>query len=150
MFMKKCLAFLFVFLILLPFCSCAERTYELSWDGFCYVPGEPYEQPLELDPKDKNDIIDILNSATWYGDLAKCPADFIFVTHAKPRILGYGLIALPEDCVLEFDSALFAEIEEFDPVGMNSQQAWGSDKLFRIHLKVTGKEGDFTFRIYKS
>lgn len=77
-------------------------------------------------------------------------ADFIFVTHAKPRILESGLIALPEDCVLEFDSALFAEIEEFDPVGMNSQQAWGSDKLFRIHLKVTGKEGDFTFRIYKS
>ena len=83
--MKKCLAFLFVFLILLPFCGCAERTYELSWDGFCYVPGEPYEQPLELDPKDKNDIIDILNSATWYGDLAKCPADFIFVTQ-KQRI----------------------------------------------------------------
>ena len=83
--MKKCLAFLFVFLSLLPLSGCAERTYELSWDGFCYVPGEPYEEAVELDPKDKNYIIDILNSATWINDLAKCPADFIFVTQ-KQRI----------------------------------------------------------------
>ena len=83
--MKKCLAFLFVLLTLIPLCGCAERTYELAWDGFCYVPGEPYEEAVELGPKDKNDIIDILNNATWYGDLAKCPADFIFVTQ-KQRI----------------------------------------------------------------
>lgn len=83
--MKKYLALLFVFLILLPFCGCTERNYELAWDGFCYVPGEPYEEAVELDPKDKNFIIDILNNATWVNDLAKCPADFIFVTQ-KQRI----------------------------------------------------------------
>ena len=82
--MKKCLAFLFVFLILLPFCGCAERTYELSWDGFCYT-AEAYEQPVELDPKDKNYIVDILNNATWVNDLAKCEADFVFVTQ-KQRV----------------------------------------------------------------
>lgn len=64
--------------------GCAERTYELAWDGFCYT-AEAYEQPVELDPKDKNYIIDILNDATWVNDLAKCEADFIFVTQ-KQRI----------------------------------------------------------------
>ncbi len=83
--MKKFIIFLSVLLSLLPLSGCAERTYELSWDGFCYVPGEPYEEAVELDPKDKNFIIDILNSATWTNDLAKCPADFIFVTQ-KQRI----------------------------------------------------------------
>ena len=82
--MKKYLAFLFVFLSLLPLCGCAERTYELAWDGFCYT-AETYEQPVELDPKDKKYIIDILNNATWVNDLAKCPADFVFVTQ-KQRV----------------------------------------------------------------
>ncbi len=80
--MKKHLAFLFVFLSLLPLYGCAERTYELAWDGFCYT-AETYEQPVELDPKDKNYIIDILNNATWVNDLAKCPADFVFVTQRQ-------------------------------------------------------------------
>ena len=80
--MKKCLVFLFVFLSLLPLCGCAERTYEMAWDGFCYT-AETYEQPVELDPKDKNYIIGILNNATWVNDLAKCPADFVFVTQRQ-------------------------------------------------------------------
>ena len=82
--MKKFIIFLSVLLSLLPFSGCAERTYELAWDGFCYT-AEIYEQPVELDPKDKNAILDILNNATWVNDLAKCPADFIFVTQ-KQRI----------------------------------------------------------------
>ena len=82
--MKKQLAFLFVFLSLLPFSGCAEHTYELAWDGFCYT-AEAYEQPVELDPKDKNYIVDILNNATWVNDLAKCPPDFVFVTQ-KQRV----------------------------------------------------------------
>lgn len=82
--MKKYLAFLLVLLTLIPLAGCAERTYELSWDGFCYTAGTQ-EQPVELEPKDKNCIIDILNSATWVNDLAKCPPDFVFVTQ-KQRI----------------------------------------------------------------
>lgn len=82
--MKKFIIFLFVFLSLLPFSGCAERTYELAWDGFCYT-AEIYEQPVELAPKDKNYIIDILNNATWVNDLAKCDADFVFVTQ-KQRV----------------------------------------------------------------
>ena len=83
--MKKYITLLLILLTLLPLTGCAERTYELSWDGFCYVPGEAYEEPLELDPKDKNYIIDVLNNAAWVSDLAKCPADYIFVTQ-KQRI----------------------------------------------------------------
>ncbi len=82
--MKKFIAFLSVLLSLLPFSGCAERPYELAWDGFCYT-AETYEQPVELDPKDKNYIIDILNDATWVNDLAKCEADFVFVTQ-KQRV----------------------------------------------------------------
>jgi hypothetical protein len=61
-----------------------ERTYELAWDCFCYS-AEIYEQPVELDSKDKNYIVDILNNATWVNDLAKCPPDFVFVTQ-KQRV----------------------------------------------------------------
>ena len=82
--MKKFIIFLFVFLSLLPFSGCSERTYELAWDGFCYT-AEIYEQPVELAPKDKNYIVDILNNATWVNDLAKCDADFVLVTQ-KQRI----------------------------------------------------------------
>ena len=82
--MKKHFAFLLAFISLLSLSGCAERTYELAWDGFCYT-AEEYEQPVKLDPKDKNYIIDILNNATWINDLAKCPADFVFVTQ-KQRI----------------------------------------------------------------
>ena len=82
--MKKFIIFLFVFLSLLPLSGCAEHTYELAWDGFCYT-AEAYEQQVELDPKDKNYIVDILNNATWVNDLAKCPPDFVFVTQ-KQRV----------------------------------------------------------------
>ncbi len=82
--MKKYFAFLLVLLSLLSLTGCAERSYELAWDGFCYTAGA-YEQPVELDPKDKNYIIDILNSATWANDLAKCESDFVFVTQ-KQRV----------------------------------------------------------------
>ena len=82
--MKKHLAFLLVLLTLIPLAGCAEQTYELAWDGFCYT-AEAQEQPVELDPKDKNYIIGILNDAAWVNDLAKCPADFVFVTQ-KQRV----------------------------------------------------------------
>lgn len=82
--MKKYLAFFLALLALIPLAGCAERTYELAWDGFCYT-AEPYEQPVELDPKDKNYIIDILNNATWIDDAANCASDFVFVTQ-KQRV----------------------------------------------------------------
>ena len=82
--MRKIVAFLLCAFVLLSLLGCAKPTYELAWDGFCYT-AEEHEQPVELDPKDKNYIIDILNNATWINDLAKCPADFVFVTQ-KQRI----------------------------------------------------------------
>ena len=82
--MKKLIVFLTLLFSLLPLSGCVKPTYELAWDGFCYT-AEEHEQPVELDPKDKNYIIDILNSATWVNDLAKCPPDFVFVTQ-KQRV----------------------------------------------------------------
>lgn len=82
--MKKYLAFFLALLALIPLSGCIKPTYELAWDGFCYT-AEEHEQPVELDPKDKNYIIDILNDAAWINGLAKCPPDFVFVTQ-KQRV----------------------------------------------------------------
>lgn len=82
--MKKVILLLTLLIFLLPLSGCIKPTYELAWDGFCYT-AEEHEQPVELDPKDKNYIIDILNDAAWINDLAKCPPDFVFVTQ-KQRV----------------------------------------------------------------
>ena len=82
--MRKVLSIIICILLLMSLTGCAERTYKLAWDGFCYT-AEAYEQPVELDPKDKNYIIDILNDATWTNDVTKCECDFVFVTQ-KQRV----------------------------------------------------------------
>ena len=71
--------------------------------------------------------------------------DFIFVTHREPSVLDGGRIALAEGCVLEYDQRLTADIEAFDPVGMNTVNAWGTEKLYRIHLKVLAESIDCAF-----
>lgn len=73
--------------------------------------------------------------------------DLVFVTHREPRALGGGRIALAEGCVLEHDEALVAEVEAFDPVGMDTVQAWDSEKLYRIHLKTTGSRLETVIRV---
>ena len=37
-----------------------------------------------------------------------------------------------------------AEIEEFDPVGMNTASMWGTEKLWRIHIKARAKTAAIT------
>jgi len=66
--------------------------------------------------------------------------DFVFVTHREPRVIEEGRIALAEGCVLEYDKTLDAELEEFDPVGMDTVSAWGTERLYRIHLKTQAIE----------
>lgn len=73
--------------------------------------------------------------------------DLVFVTHREPMLLGGGRIALAEGCVLEHDSALVAEVEVFDPVGMDTVQAWGSEKLYRIHLKTVASSLETVVRV---
>jgi hypothetical protein len=74
--------------------------------------------------------------------------DFVFVTHREPHVIGIGRIALTEGCTLEYDKELSAEIEAFDPIGMNTRQVWGTEKLYRIHLTTCAKSANLTFGIY--
>jgi hypothetical protein len=73
--------------------------------------------------------------------------DFIFVTHREPKALDESRIALAEGCVLEYDPRLTREIETFDPVGMNTVRAWGTEKLYRIHLKTIQDSIDCAFKV---
>ena len=62
--------------------------------------------------------------------------DFVFMTHTRPEKKNDCSIALAEGCILEYDARLESWIEEFDPVGMDTLSAWGSEKLYRIHLSA--------------
>ena len=73
--------------------------------------------------------------------------DFIFMTHREPKLENDGKILLTEGCVLNYDTSLTAEIEAFDPVGMDTKTLWGTEVLYRIHLKVTAKECEYTFTV---
>ena len=42
---------------------------------------------------------------------------------------------------------LSARIEEFDPVGMNTKSAWGTERLWRIHLTATASEIEYTLTV---
>ena len=75
--------------------------------------------------------------------------DFIFLTHRRPELSEKGKIALNTGCVLNYPSEMAAEIEEFDPVGMNTVAAWGTETLFRIHLRARIKAHDFKFEVIK-
>ena len=73
--------------------------------------------------------------------------DFIFMTHREPKLECDGKILLTEGCVLNYNTALAAEIETFDPVGMDTKTLWGTEALYRIHLKTTAKECEYTFTV---
>lgn len=73
--------------------------------------------------------------------------DFVFVTHREPVLLDSHRVALTEGCVLEYDPTLSAEIEAFDPVGMDTVKAWGTAQLYRIHLTVSADSLDCTFTV---
>ncbi len=74
--------------------------------------------------------------------------DFVFMCHREPLITRAGAVSLPEGRSLIYDpTALTARIEAFDPVGMNTTAAWGTDKLWRIHLETSAKGGTYTFKI---
>ena len=73
--------------------------------------------------------------------------DFALLTLKEPRIIEDGRVAIAEECVISYDTSLKAEIEPFDPVGLNSKQAWGTDVLYRLHFKVNADKCNVTFII---
>ena len=70
--------------------------------------------------------------------------DFVFMSHVEPKLEGDAIL-LAEGAKLTWTGDLTPEIEEFDPVGMDALTKWGSEKLYRIHLKKKAAEGEFTF-----
>ena len=75
--------------------------------------------------------------------------DFVFLTHIKPEVISQGKIALNKGCVLNYDASLTPEIEEFIPEGMETTGSWGTEYLYRIHLRTSAKTCEYTFKISK-
>ncbi len=73
--------------------------------------------------------------------------DFHLMLASKPELTGEGKIALPEGRHLTYDTSLSVELEEFDPVGMNTVSAWGTDKLYRLHFRINTDKCDIKFII---
>ena len=73
--------------------------------------------------------------------------DFHLMLARKPELLEDGRIALPEGRVLTYDASLSVELEEFDPVGMDTKSAWGTDVLYRLHFKINTDKCNVIFTI---
>ena len=73
--------------------------------------------------------------------------DFHLMLASKPELTGEGKIALPEGRRLTYDTSLSVELEEFDPVGMNTVSAWGTDTLYRLHFRINTDKCDIKFII---
>ena len=79
--MKKLIALVFVFVIVLGMVGCANKTYELPHDQFCY--SADGSQTYELNNDDKQYVIDLLNNTSWANDLSNCSSDFVFYTQKQ-------------------------------------------------------------------
>ena len=73
--------------------------------------------------------------------------DFHMMLASEPKMLANGRIALPEGRELTYDTALSAEIEVFDPVGMDTVYSWGTEKLYRLHFKINTDKCNVIFTI---
>ena len=72
--------------------------------------------------------------------------DFILMTPSKP-LAECGALVLKEGVVLNYPSAVDIEVEELDPIGINTLSNFGSDKLYRIHMRTTIKNGELIFTL---
>ena len=74
--------------------------------------------------------------------------DLIFLTHREPRVTATGTVELCGGHLLEyFGEGFTAEVEEFDPVGMNTVRMWGTEKMYRIHIKRRAIAADVTVKV---
>ena len=119
----------------------AAKTYALNLEGAYHrsVGVEYFRRSAKLEPG----AVTVTDKVTLSEEKEM---DFVLMSHVKPELTDGG-IALAEGCILTYSEDLTPEIEEFDPVGMDALTKWGSEKLYRIHLRKTAKEGEFTFVI---
>lgn len=73
--------------------------------------------------------------------------EFHLMTCVAPTPTSKGTLALAEGRTLSYDPSLSCEIEEFDPVGMDTKNAWGTEKLWRIKLTAKTKCGKYIFTV---
>jgi len=73
--------------------------------------------------------------------------DFIFMAHKEPKLISDTSVLFTEDTVLEFEPTLTPEIEVVEPVGMDCMAKWGTEKLYRVHLRARAESGEYTFTI---
>ena len=73
--------------------------------------------------------------------------DFHMMLASEPQLLGDGKISLPEGRMLSYDTSLTAELETFDPVGMNTLKSWGTEKLYRLHFRINTDKCNVIFTI---
>ena len=73
--------------------------------------------------------------------------DFHIMTSVEPKIIEDGKILLNKDRVLCYDTVLKAEVETFDPVGMETKSAWETEVLYRIHFTINTDICNVTFTI---
>lgn len=78
---------------------------------------------------------------------SKKEIDFHLMLSKKPELLENGKIALPEGRTLRYDTSLTAELEEFDPVGMDTKSAWDTEVLYRLHFRINTDKCNVTFTI---
>ena len=77
-----------------------------------------------------------------YGDTV-----FHFMTCREPVQRCAGEIGLECGMTLYYDPTLAAEIETFEPKGLNAKSAWGTEMLYRIKLTSKEKIGCYTFTV---
>ena len=73
--------------------------------------------------------------------------DFHLMLASQPETVADGVISLPEGRILNYDTSLSVEIECFDPVGMDTVHAWNTEKLYRLHFKITTDKCNVIFTI---
>ena len=88
--------------------------------------------------------------------------DLVFLVPRRPELISESEVALSGGKTLEFHGVGFAdesdnrpecardftaEIEEFDPVGMNTVAMWGTEKLWRIHVKTVARVAAITVTV---
>lgn len=118
-----------------------KKTYSLNIEKAYHasVGVESYRRTASLAPG----IVTVTDEVTLSEEKEM---DFVLMSHVRPELNG-SAIALAEGCTLTYSEDLTPEIEEFDPVGMDALTKWGSEKLYRIHLKKKAKSGSFTFTV---
>ena len=72
---------------------------------------------------------------------------FHFMTCREPVKRCDGEIALECGMTLYYDTALTAEIETFEPKGLNAKSAWGTEMLYRIKLSSGERTANYTFTV---